>query len=83
MFEFDLSEETPWERIRDAIDRGIPLSKKALYQTYGLPQPESEEDMFISPKAGGLVFADRKEFAEGEADFFGSILPRRKFHPIW
>jgi len=83
VFEFDLSEETPWERIRDAIDRGIPLSKKALYQTYGLPQPESEEDMFISPKAGGLVFADRKEFAEEEADFFGSILPRRKFHPIW
>jgi len=74
-FEFDLSEETPWERIREAIDRGVPISQKALYEVYGLPRPEDERDVFISPKLGGMIFADRKEFAEND-DFF-VLQPRR------
>ena len=82
-FEFDLSEETPWERVREAMDRGVPLSKKALYERYGLPEPEDDQDTFLSPKAGGMVFSDRKEFAEGDPDFFGQLPLRRKFRPIW
>jgi len=82
-FEFDLAEETPWERVREAIDRGVPVSRKALYEIYGLPQPEDDQDVFLSPKAGGLVLSDRLEFAEGGPDFFGQIPLRRRFRPIW
>jgi len=82
-FEFDLAEETPWERVREAVDRGLPVSKKALYSVYGLPQPEDDEDAFISPKLGGMTFADRLEFAEGGPDFFGPRPLRRKFRLIW
>ena len=74
-FAFDLTEETPWERIKDAMDRGVPVSKEALYETYGLPQPKNESDVFISPKLGGLAFAD-KRFAD---DFFYPRKARFRF----
>jgi len=56
--QFDFTEIPEWERIKDAIDRGVPISKKALYSTYNLPEPDGEEDVFISPKVGGVNFSD-------------------------
>jgi len=49
-FYFDLNRYAQWEIIKDALDRGIPLSKKALYREYDLPEPEGPEDAFLSPK---------------------------------
>ena len=87
-FEFDLSDETPWERIKDAIDRGIPLSKGALYAKYGLPEPEDDEDVFIvSPKEQQRLQPDdegsgggAKEMAD---DFFGQAPRQRAYLNIW
>lgn len=76
-FEFDLSELPSWEEILDAIERGIPVSKRAIYAQYNIPEPEDEEDRFISPlvqaRTGGLAMS------EGMRDFFFG-LPRRTFH---
>jgi len=36
-----------WEKIREAIDRKIPVSLKAIYQH--IPQPENDDDIFIAP----------------------------------
>jgi len=68
--QFDFTEMPEWEQVKDAIDRGVPISKSALYSIYNLPEPQGEEDVFISPKlAGGMSFSD-----EGKSGFF---LPRR------
>ena len=58
---FDFTELPEWEQVKDAIDRGIPISKEALYSVYNLPKPASEEDVFVSPKLaaqGGMNFSD-------------------------
>lgn len=34
-----------WEKIREAIQLGIPVSKKSVY--YYVPEPEDEDDIFI------------------------------------
>ena len=69
-FFLDLEPPADWERVREAIDRGFPVSKRALYTIYNLPEPDGEEDAFVSPeilaKSGGLAFSDR-----GRRDFFG------------
>jgi hypothetical protein len=44
--EFNLSEYASWEVVRDAIDRGLPISKAALYERYGLPKPKDDDDAF-------------------------------------
>lgn len=38
-----------WEKIREAIDRKVPVSKKAIYQH--VPEPENDDDIFIGPDA--------------------------------
>ncbi len=40
----------PWETVASAIDKGIPISRKALYERYNLAPPEDEEDVFIKPE---------------------------------
>ncbi len=60
-FQFDFTEIPEWEQVKDAIDRGVPVSKEALYSMYNLPKPVNEEDIFISPKlsaSGGMNFSD-------------------------
>jgi len=63
-FVIDTATETPWEVIKEAIDRGIPVSKEALYATYGIPKPKDEADAFVSPKMGGLGFSETFSDAE-------------------
>lgn len=90
LFEFDLAEETPWERIKEAIDRGIPLSKRALYQRYGLPEPEADEDVFLIEQRGkeaqqpmGRDPASQQQFADGDSDFFSQAPRQRTYLNIW
>jgi len=51
---FDLDEHATWEELVQAIDRGIPVSKTALYSRYGVPEPDSEEDTFLKPGSQAL-----------------------------
>lgn len=60
-----------WEIIKDAIDRGFPVSKSALYKKFNIPAPIDDNDAFINPKIaneGGMAFSD----------FLLSTLQRRK-----
>ncbi|MDR2662883.1 MAG: DUF935 domain-containing protein [Treponema sp.] len=66
-FEIDAGEKASWKVLTEAIDRGIPVSKKALYDLHKIPEPESEEDTFTRPEgmpsAGAAGdFADRERF---------------------
>lgn len=79
LFTFDLTDQTPWERVRDAIDRGLPLSKSKIYSMFNLPAPLDNEDIFISTKS--MNFAD---LADKEDHSFFSQAPRqRRLRLFW
>jgi len=48
-FEFDLTTVPMWEVVKDAIDRGVPVSKGRLYSMYGIPEPDENnpDDVFV------------------------------------
>jgi hypothetical protein len=59
---FDLEDYASWDTIVDAIDRGVPVSLKALYSRYALPRPADENDSFIKPE--GLATPSSSTFAD-------------------
>jgi phage gp29-like protein len=54
-FRFDLFSPASWEQVRDAMDRGFPVSRRATYDTYNIPEPADEKDVFVSPKAAAGI----------------------------
>lgn len=69
-FLFDFEEVPLFETVEKAINLGIPVSKRALYTTYNIPEPEDAEDIFVSqPKTVPMNFAD---------NFFLQKTPRLK-----
>lgn len=62
-FTYDTGNYAPFANVMTAIDHGVPVSKKALYTRYNLPEPEGEEDVFkregqAVPPLGAFSFAD-------------------------
>jgi phage gp29-like protein len=57
---FDLDEHASWEDVCSAIDHGIPVSRSAFYDRYGMPEPTDEDDAFVKPAnaTGGFGLAD-------------------------
>ena len=57
----DVGDYAPWDQVKDAIELKIPVSKSALYNRYGLPKPDAdqEDDIFILPDlAPAISLAD-------------------------
>ena len=65
-YDIDSTDFASWETIRDAIDRGIPVSLKALYNKVHLPKPIDEKDSFVKTQPS-FGFSDG-----GRDDFFQS-----------
>lgn len=65
-YDIDSTDFASWEIIRDAIDRGVPVSLKALYNKVHLPKPTDEKDSFVKAQPS-FGFSDR-----GKDDFFQS-----------
>lgn len=51
-FCFDWKEAITWDQLMEAIDRGVPVSKKAMYSEHNVPQPAEKEDVLFSPPSG-------------------------------
>ena len=66
-YDIDSTDFANWEIVRDAIDRGIPVSLKALYNKVHLPQPVDEKDSFVKAQPS-FGFADTG--SAGKDDFF-------------
>jgi len=86
-FKFDFKSIADWEKIKDALDRGVPISRKALYTVYKLPEPEDDKDSFIAPVVAakaGFPFSEEpfseeeRSFSEKD-DFFVRRLPRKMY----
>lgn len=51
-FVFDVERKASFDQVMTAIEKGIPVSKKALYENYKLPEPKNTEDSFIKQTSG-------------------------------
>jgi hypothetical protein len=70
-FEIDAGEKASWKALTEAINLGIPVSKKAIYGIHKIPEPTDEEDAFLRP-AGmpGLPMEEGPDFADRDSFFF-------------
>ena len=64
VYDIDSADFADFEVIRDCIDRGVPVSLKALYNKVHLPKPTDEKDSFVKAQPS-FGFSDR-----GKDDFF-------------
>jgi phage gp29-like protein len=58
-YDIDSTDYAAWEVVRDAIDRGIPVSLNALYDKNHIPRPKDDADSFV--KVQGALFSDDAE----------------------
>ena len=56
-YEFDIGRKATFEQLMQAVDRGIPVSRNALYENYGIPRPVDEDDSFVK-ESGGMMLSD-------------------------
>ena len=68
-YDIDSTDFASWEIICDAIDRGIPVSLKALYNKVHLPKPVDEKDSFVKAQPS-FGFSDYRHGEAGKDDFF-------------
>lgn len=64
-YDIDSTDYAAWDQVRDAIDRGVPVSLAALYEKYHLPKPANKDDEFVKQQ-NGLMFSDEGK----DASFF-------------
>lgn len=70
-YDIDSTDFADWEVIRDAIDRGIPVSLDALYDKVKIPRPKNKDDLF-EKRQDMMMFGDI-----GSEDFFQKAGTRR------
>ena len=58
------------ESVTEAIDRGIPVSRRALYDLHKIPEPENEDDSFTKPEGMPSMAAADGDFADRDRFFF-------------
>ena len=66
-FEIDAGEKASWKVMTEALDRGIPVSRRAIYDLHKIPEPADEKDSFIKPEGlpslpAAEDFSDRSFF---------------------
>jgi len=47
----ETEKEASFDQLMKAIEKGIPVSKKAMYSRYGIPEPKDGEDTFVMEKS--------------------------------
>ncbi len=57
-YDIDSTDTADWTVVREAIDRGIPVSREALYSKLRLPRPRDEADSFTRERPEGFGFDD-------------------------
>jgi phage gp29-like protein len=68
-YDIDSTDYADWATVREAIDRGVPVSLSALYEKTHIPKPKDASDSFLKPASVGNVpagFSDQSS----RHDFF-------------
>ena len=63
---FDIKSRASLQEVLSAVSVGVPVSKRLLYDRYGLPEPADDDDVFIKPAGPapgdfGLQLSDSKK----------------------
>jgi len=59
-----LKEDIELDKLLELLDKGFPVSMSAVYERYGVPKPESKEDVFVKQDMG-ISFSDKLNFSLG------------------
>jgi phage gp29-like protein len=51
---FDLADHATFMELMKAIELGVPVSRSSLYERYGLPEPEDEDDAYTGTAQGAI-----------------------------
>jgi phage gp29-like protein len=74
-FEIDAGEKASWKAVTEALDRGIPVSKRGIYDLHRIPEPVDGEDAFTRPAGAAPASAAPPEgdedFGDRDSFFFG------------
>jgi hypothetical protein len=49
-FEIDAGEKASWKVLTEAMDWGIPVSRRVIYDLHKIPEPSGAEDTFVKPE---------------------------------
>ncbi|MDR2186390.1 MAG: DUF935 domain-containing protein [Treponema sp.] len=69
-FEIDAGEKASWKVLTEALDRGIPVSRRAFYDLHKIPEPEDDADSFVKPEGMPSIAAAGGDFADRDRFFF-------------
>jgi phage gp29-like protein len=64
--EVDTERKASFDQVMKAVERGIAVSRDAMYDRYGLPRPRDEEDSFIKETPAGFALSDSKHPVSGK-----------------
>lgn len=56
VFSFDTEDYASFQEVMQAHSAGIPISSKAMYSRYGLPEPEDDEDVLPAASSAGSIY---------------------------
>ncbi len=56
--EIDTERKASFAEVMSAVDHGVPVSRAALYDRYGLPKPRDDEDAFKKETSSGFALSD-------------------------
>ncbi len=56
--EVDTERKASFDQLMKAVEKGIPVSRAAFYDRYGLPKPKDEEDTFKQESSSGFSLSD-------------------------
>ena len=75
----ETEDKASFSDVMTAIDRGIPVSRSALYSQYGLPKPDEniEDDAFVSERRSADPF-DGYDFADNLEDGKKKLRPMKR-----
>jgi phage gp29-like protein len=64
--EVDTERKASFDQVIKAIETGIPVSRDAMYDRYGLPRPRDEEDTLIKETPASLALSDSNKSENGK-----------------
>jgi len=58
LVEVDTEQKASFDQVLKAIEKGIPVSRDAMYTRYGLPEPRDKDDVFVMVKSEVFNLSD-------------------------
>jgi phage gp29-like protein len=68
-FEIDAGEKASWKVVTEALDRGVPVSRRAIYGLHKIPEPLDDDDAFVRPAGMAALPPGGEDFSDSDSFF--------------